>query len=111
MNKTPATLLDAQLSVIGPRQPEAIQQYVLRAGAPYLSPQFISQAPTHQSGVPYWMQGIAMQTCNTLQISAPEPYQKSSITHSSPTVYQAGQYAIGSAPTTGVYTGVEGACS
>ncbi len=87
-----------------------IDQFVLRAGAPYLSPAHTMTAIIGPFGVPYWMRGLATQTTAVMKISAPEPYLASTITHAANTLYSLGQYGIGTAPTSGVYTGVEGSC-
>lgn len=89
-----------------------IDQYELRPGnRPYLSPVYVTTAVNGPFGVPYWVEGLPIQTCNMSIITAPDPGQKSAITHQAKLVYQAGQYGVGTAPTTGIYTGVEQECS
>lgn len=87
-----------------------INQYTTRYGVPYFSPSYVMTVGNGPFGVPYHMQGLAMQTCNNMYISAPEAYHKSTIYHSAKTLHTAGQYVIGQAPTAGVYTGVEDHC-
>jgi hypothetical protein len=113
MDKAPASLIDAQPSSLQPGYggTAGINQYVLRPGQPYLSGAHILSAVKALSGVPYWMAGLAIQTCNNMYITAPEPAQKSKITHSASQLYTAGQYAVGQAPTSGIFTGVEDTCS
>lgn len=88
-----------------------IDQYVLRPGHPYLSGASTLTALVGPFGVPYHMQGLALQTCVNRYISAPSPWRASTITHSTKTLSTTGQYAIGAAPTSGIYTGVEDSCS
>lgn len=113
MNKTVAALLTA----VGITPPPdtgingTLDKYVLREGQPYLSPAHIMSTDNGPWGVPYWMEGLALQTCVNMYVSAPEPWQKSTITHQAQTTYTAGQYGNGQAPTSGVYTGVEDSCT
>lgn len=109
MNKQPAALLTANYSEHSPDY-LGINQYEFRVGAPYLSPEKVVYYAGGPFGVPYWMEGIAVQGTNFGYITAPTPWQASIITHSANTLYTAGQVAYGQAPTSGVYTGVEEAC-
>ena len=119
-NGQPASLLDAIASTFGPTPQDdinpIIDQYILRQGAPYLSPAYIVQSfPTlGPFGVPYWMQGLAVQTCtgftDSPNLGAPRPYQNAQIFHHAQNALSAGQYGIGQAPTKGVFTGVEDSC-
>lgn len=88
----------------------ALDQQMVRPGQPYFSAAYIMSADLGPWGVPYWMRGIPLQTCTNMYITAPGPWQKSIITHAAQLAYSAGQYAVGSAPTGGVYTGVEDSC-
>jgi hypothetical protein len=113
MNSMSPALIDQQDSVFTGTSSDitpVIEQYSLRAGTPYLSPSHIISAVLGPWGVPYWMQGLAMQTTNNNYINAPRPYLASSITHQAGNLYTAGQYGIGQAPTSGVFTGVEDHC-
>ena len=112
MNKTVPALIDQQESTIGNRQYEAIQTYQARYAEPYLSGNYvIDQQPTlGPYGMPYWMAGIATQTCENFVLNAPVAQQKSSMTHIARTLSNAGQAPVGQAPTRGIYTGVEGSC-
>lgn len=111
MNKAPSTLLEGIVeSIPSPAMDDinpTLQQYQLRPGIPYYSPAHITTAVNGPFGVPYWMQGLAIQTTNNMYIDAPQPFQASTITHPAETLYSAGQYGIGSAPVSGIYTGVE----
>lgn len=91
---------------------DGLEQYVLRPGAPYLSPAFIIDTYPNLGpwGIPYHMQGLAVQTTTNMIITAPEPWRASAITHSTKTLSTKGQYVAGAAPTTGIYTGVEDSC-
>ena len=91
---------------------DVINQYQQRACVPYFSPAHIIQAfpILGPFGIPYKMFGLPVQTCTNMYISAPTPYQASSITHQANTLYTAGQYGIGQAPTSGIFTGVEDKC-
>lgn len=112
MDKQPASLIDQQTSTLQPKSgAPGINQYVLRPGQPYLSPAHTLTANNGPFGVPYWMSGLAVQTCNNMYITAPVPQKKSTITHQAKQLYSAGQYAIGAAPTSGVFTGVEDHCA
>ncbi len=115
MNKAPASLIDAFQEVIqGETQSDdinpIIDQYVLRPGAPYLSGAHTMNAATGPFGVPYWMQGLAVQTCNNAYYTAPAPWQANIIIGAANTINSAGQYGIGAAPTAGIFTGVEDHC-
>lgn len=83
-----------------------LEQSTLRAGIPYYSPMHTMNYQGGNYGVPYWMQGIAMQTCNVLTITAPEPFLASWITHPANDPGQKGVTAFGQAPTSGIYTGM-----
>lgn len=113
MNKTVAALLTA----VGIQQPPdtgingVIDKYVQRVGSTYLSPAHTMNVENGPFGVPYWMEGLPIQTCNNMTITAPGPWQKNIMFQKSPVTYTAGQYAIGQAPTRGVYTGVEDGCA
>lgn len=114
MDSTPASLIDAQSSVLQPpyNGTDGLDQYVVRQGTrPYLSGAYIMSAVRAVAGVPYWMAGLAMQTCTNMYISAPEPATKSQITHQAQQSISAGQYGVGAAPTSGIFTGVEDHCS
>lgn len=114
MNKTVAALIDATKSVFQPQPADVnttLEQYVARPGQPYLSGAHTVTAQLGPFGVPYWMQGLPVQTCNNEYITAPVPQEKSAITHQAQLLYAAGQYGIGSAPTNGIFTGVEDHCS
>lgn len=111
MNKFVPALIDANVPTLDPSSPDAIlSQYNLRIGSNYLSPSYITTTSVGPFGVPYWMQGIALQTCNNNYITVPTPFQNSIITHAANAIYTAGQFAIGQAPTSGIYTGVEDNC-
>ena len=117
MNRQPASLLDQQTSTIGGLGQDditgIIDQYQLRVGTRYyLSPATIVSniGLLGPWGVPYWMQGLATQTCNNNYITAPTPWQAAQITHEVKPLYAAGQFAVGQAPTSGVFTGVEDSC-
>lgn len=113
MNKQSAQLIPA----VGIQPPPdtgingVLDKYVQRVNSTYLSPANTLYYQSGQFGVPYWMQGLALQTCVNMYISAPEPWQKNILTHQVSTIYNAGQYGNGQAPTNGVYTGVEDGCS
>lgn len=114
MDKTPATLIDALASAFTPHPYDInaeIGQYNIRPGQPYLSGAHTITAEIGPFGVPYWMQGLAVQTCTNMYISAPEPPIASTITHSAQQTISAGQYAVGAAPTSGIFTGVEDTCN
>lgn len=81
-----------------------IAHYTLRAGAPYLSPTNVTTRPPGIYGVPYWMQGFALQTCNLFVTTAPPNTQAQ--LYRTPTQPIAKAPPTGSAPTTGVYTGI-----
>ena len=112
MNKQPSTLLPA--GVINPPANTGINgtidKYILRPGIGYLTGAHILSTQDGPWGVPYWMQGIAMQTFNNQTITAPTPWQKDIQYHLVGQLSTAGQYGIGTAPTSGVYTGVEDSC-
>lgn len=112
MDKTPATLIDAQDSVLQPPYAgtAGLNEYELRAGQPYLSGARVLSVVRAVAGIPYTMVGLAVQTCTNMIISAPEPQKKSEITHQAVQSVSAGQYGVGQAPTSGIYTGVEDAC-
>ena len=113
MNKLSATLLDASESVFQPKYDinPIIGQYELRSGTPYLSGVHTVTAVLGPFGIPYKLTGLAMQTCSNFYISAPEPYQASSITHKANVLYTLGQAPVGQAPVSGIYTGVDDGCS
>jgi hypothetical protein len=90
---------------------DQIRQYEERPSIPYSSPAFQVTPQFGPFGVPYWMQGFPMQTCNMQTITAPLPYQKSKITHAVGQSYRHANTAIGQAPTSGIYTGVEDSCT
>ena len=112
MDKQPASLIDQQHSVLQPATGAlGINQYEIRPGQPYLSGAHTLSANNGPFGVPYWMSGLAVQTCNNQIITAPVPQKKSIITHQAKQIYSAGQYVVGQAPTSGVFTGVEDHCA
>lgn len=112
MNSSTAALLDQQQSVIGPRQPEAIQAYNVRYATPYLSGTYIvNTLPTLGPwGFPYYMAGIATLTTENFVLNTPNPPERSSMTHIVRPISAVGQAPFGQAPTRGIYTGVEGSC-
>lgn len=112
-NSQAASLIDAVASAFSPPTDDInpiIQQSELRPGQPYLSGAHIlsTQRPPWERA--YVMQGLAMQTTNNMYISAPEANQKSIITHKTQQIVQAAVTGSGSAPTTGIFTGVEDHC-
>lgn len=109
MNKQPATLLRQSFYYQPPDYGinGVLDKYVLRPGQPYFSGASIMESATGPYGVPYWMTGLAMQTCNNQYITAPTPWQKDLQFHTVGGLYTAGQYGNGGAPTKGVFTGVE----
>ena len=109
MNKQPATMLPQSFYYQPPDSGinGILDKYVIRPGIEYLSGASIMESVRGPYGVPYWMEGLAMQTCNNQYITAPTPWQKSLQFHTTPVTYTAGQYGNGGAPTKGVYTGVE----
>lgn len=113
-NKNPASLIDAGQSTFMPHGNDinaVIGQYNIRPGQPYLSGAHTITAVNGPFGIPYTMQGLAIQTCNNMYISAPEPPIASTITHSAKQTVSAGQWAVGAAPTSGIFTGVEDSCT
>lgn len=116
MNKTEMAMVDQQPSVIGNRPPDditpVIQTYNTRYATPYLSGAAIIDAYEGKAphGIPYWMTGIQMQTCNNQSITAPRPYMKSSMTHIARPISQVGQAPALQAPTSGIFTGVQDQC-
>jgi hypothetical protein len=82
-----------------------LEQRVERAGQPYLSPRHTLNYASGAYGVPYWMRGLMIQTCDVTTITAPKPDLASIITHPTLTLSQQGQYGLASTPTAGIYTG------
>ncbi len=85
---------------------EEIASYEWRPSIYYPSPARQVTPVFGPWGIPYKMLGIEIQNTNFQHIEAPIPPQKSIITHPVYAIYNAGQYAFGQAPTSGVYTGV-----
>lgn len=112
MNSTPAALLDQQQSVIGPKDPSPLQTYNTRFMNPYLSGAYIINTYPDLGpwGFPYYMAGIATLTCENFILNTPNPQQRSSMTHIVRPISNVGQAPFGQAPTSGIYTGVEGSC-
>lgn len=117
-NRTVPALIDQQPSQLPRELPNRddinpyISTYNVRYINPYLSGNYIIEAlPTLGPwGIPYVMQGLAVQTCEEMFISTPEPNMRGIITHRADALSNAGQTPIGTAPTTGIYTGVEDHC-
>ena len=87
---------------------QAIGQYNWLPGATYPSPAYQVSPDFGPYGVPYWMLGFTFKTCEEdLGVAAPTPYAKSAILQPAGNYHSAGQYAVGRAPTQGIYTGVE----
>jgi hypothetical protein len=112
MNNAPAALIDQQPSTIGPKEPSLLQQYNVRWMNPYLSGRHIVDTYPELGpfGFPYYMAGIATLTCEMFRINAPVAQQRSSMTHIVRPISAVGQAPFGQAPTSGIYTGVEGSC-
>src|SRR5512146_2711391 len=117
-NKTVPALIDQQPSQLPRELPNRddintyISIYNTRFINRYLSGNYIiEELPTlGPFGVHYVMQGLAVQTCEEIYISTPEPNMRGIITHRADTLSNAGQAPIGQAPTAGIYTGVEDHC-
>lgn len=111
MDKQPATLI---YQTYYPELPagvnEELSNLIARTSVPYLSPLRVTSTANGPWGFPWMMVGIAIQTCNFGSITAPEPTKKSGRERVANTLYTAGQYVVGSAPTKGVFTGVEEGC-
>lgn len=95
--------LDSQYKEQKPFLDPEIARYQLRAGANYLSPSTVTTRPPGIFGVPYWMQGITLQTCDYFITTAPP--NTNAILLPQPTQHIAKAPPTGSAPTTGVYSG------
>lgn len=112
MDKQPATLIYQNYY---PELPLGINQelstLIARTSVPYLSPLRVTGTVNGPWGFPWTMTGLLLQTCDLKIVTAPEPTHKSGREKGDAhTLYTAGQYAVGSAPTKGVFTGVEEAC-
>lgn len=116
MNGTEMAMVDAQPSTIKNRPVDpttaAIRSYNTRYYNPYLSGAAILSAYEGRApgGIPYWMNGVAMQTANNNQISAPNPAIRSTMTHVVRPISQVGQSPSLQAPTAGIFTGVKDEC-
>ena len=90
----------------------AISAEDTRAGATYYSPAHLISYEKHWSGVPYWQipGGIPYGQMYTNSLFAPDPVYAQPVLAPSIPVQTA---VLGSvqAPTTGIYTGVEGTCN
>ena len=85
-----------------------ITQYEVRPGRVYLNPAEIIDWSGGPWGVPWWAHQIALQTTFLGIITAPTPWQKSiQFQFQNTPLYTAGQAPFGSAPTSGVFTGVD----
>lgn len=110
MNKTPATLVQADFGTHQSRPDQdnlGITDYQTRAGRVYLSPAEIINWSGGPWGIPWKALYMPLQSCQLFYGTAPTPWQKDIQFQAQETpLYTAGQYAIGSAPTSGIYTGV-----
>ena len=86
---------------------EIITQYYIRPGATYFSPVAQIRTEKAQSGVPFWMQPFPLMTCEVMRIDVPDPYQKNINFKHVEGWHNSGYIGTGSAPTQGIYTGVE----
>jgi len=86
---------------------QRIATYGERRSLPYLSPDALVSAPKPWEGVPYTMEGLPLQTCLLLEIDAPTPPHSRAETYKAEVLGTSNQYAVGQAPTSGIYTGVE----
>lgn len=90
---------------------DALRQEQVRAGATYYSPAHLMNVVKHHYGTPYWMQpaGLPIQTMMNVTVSAPAR-QSSKAVYSATGAIQTTVIGSGSAPTSGIYTGVEDHC-
>jgi len=85
-----------------------ISQYEVRAGQVYRAGAEVVSWVGGPWGVPWWAEPIALQSTFLGYITAPAPWQKTILFQQQNTpLYTAVQAPFGSAPTTGVFTGVE----
>ncbi len=87
---------------------QRIATYGERPSLPYLSPDALVYAPKPHEGIPYTMEGLPLQTCLLIEIDAPIPLHSRAETYKAELLGTSNQYAVGQAPTNGIYTGVEG---
>lgn len=85
-----------------------IALYEERKSLPYLSPAALVASPKPWEGIPYRCEGLPLQTCAMIDIEAPYPVHSRAQNYQADLLRTSNQYAIGRAPTSGIYTGVEG---
>lgn len=88
---------------------DLLRQQEIRPGAPYFSPAHMMQVDRGSFGVPYWIDEFPLQGMFPLTISAPDaPHSVAQYTAQQQ--IQTAVIGSGSAPTSGIYTGVEDHC-
>lgn len=90
---------------------QLLGQLEQRPGAPYYSPAHLLNAPGHMSGIPYTMQGLPMASWPGVSYGSPEAaIERPIYTVAAQQIPQVLGTQNATAPTAGIYTGVEDHC-